>query len=88
MICGRVVLNKQKLLEQSDLDQEMVYEELRRKKVAQDQTMERVKAQLVVGVLLHIGVCRQATESFRAAPIFTEINVSLNPIGGRRELYK
>ncbi|XP_015249861.1 PREDICTED: ellis-van Creveld syndrome protein [Cyprinodon variegatus] len=43
----RVVLNKQKLLEQSDLDQEMVYEELRRKKVAQDQTMERVKAQLV-----------------------------------------
>lgn len=44
----RVELHKRKLLEQCDLEQEMIYEELRQKKVAQDQTMERVKAQLLV----------------------------------------
>ncbi|XP_036007357.1 ellis-van Creveld syndrome protein isoform X1 [Fundulus heteroclitus] len=43
----RVVLNKKKLLEQSDLDQEMTFEELRKKKVALDQTMERIKTRLM-----------------------------------------
>ncbi|XP_044036963.1 ellis-van Creveld syndrome protein [Siniperca chuatsi] len=43
----RVELHKRRVLEQCDLEQEMIYEELRRKKVAQDQTMERIKAQLL-----------------------------------------
>ncbi|XP_059184914.1 evC complex member EVC [Centropristis striata] len=43
----RVELYKRKVLEQCDLDQEMIYEELRRKKIAQDQNMERIKAQLL-----------------------------------------
>ncbi|KAK5600486.1 hypothetical protein CRENBAI_017478 [Crenichthys baileyi] len=43
----RVVVNKKNLLEQSDLEQEMMYENLRKKKVALDQTMERIKTQLM-----------------------------------------
>ncbi|XP_078104190.1 evC complex member EVC [Sander vitreus] len=43
----RVELHKRRVLEQCDLDQETIYEELRRKKVAQDQNMERIKAQLL-----------------------------------------
>ncbi|XP_054473422.1 evC complex member EVC [Anoplopoma fimbria] len=43
----RVELHKGRVLEQSDLDQEMIYEELRQRKVAQDQNMERIKAQLL-----------------------------------------
>ncbi|XP_051271523.1 evC complex member EVC [Dicentrarchus labrax] len=43
----RVELHKRKLLEQCDLEQEAICEELRRKKVAQDQTMKRIKAQLL-----------------------------------------
>ncbi|XP_041837161.1 ellis-van Creveld syndrome protein [Melanotaenia boesemani] len=43
----RVELNKRKLLEQTELDQEMMYEELRQKKTAQDQTMEKAKTQLM-----------------------------------------
>ncbi|KAE8298129.1 Ellis-van Creveld syndrome protein DWF-1 [Larimichthys crocea] len=43
----RVELHKRKVLEQCDQEQEMIYEELRRKKVAQDQTMDRIKAQLM-----------------------------------------
>ncbi|MEQ2261964.1 hypothetical protein XENORESO_018862 [Xenotaenia resolanae] len=43
----RVVVNKKKLLEQSDLEQEMMYENLRKKKVTLDQTMERIKTQLM-----------------------------------------
>jgi len=38
-------------LEQSELDQERMYEELRQKKVAQDQAIERIKTQLMVGIL-------------------------------------
>uniref|UniRef100_UPI0037E842EA evC complex member EVC n=1 Tax=Semicossyphus pulcher TaxID=241346 RepID=UPI0037E842EA len=43
----RVELHKRKVLEQCELEQEMMYEELRRKKVAEDQTVERIKAQLL-----------------------------------------
>ncbi|KAM6947008.1 evC complex member EVC [Lycodopsis pacificus] len=43
----RVELHKGRVLEQCDLDQEVIYEELRQKKVAQDQNMERIKAQLL-----------------------------------------
>ncbi|XP_031132657.1 ellis-van Creveld syndrome protein [Sander lucioperca] len=43
----RVELHKRRVLEQCDLDQETIYEELRRKKIAQDQNMERIKAQLL-----------------------------------------
>ncbi|KAM4588766.1 evC complex member EVC [Odontesthes bonariensis] len=43
----RVELNKRKVLEQSELDQERMYEELRQKKVAQDQAMEMIKTQLM-----------------------------------------
>ncbi|XP_030585488.1 ellis-van Creveld syndrome protein isoform X3 [Archocentrus centrarchus] len=43
----RVELHKRKVLEQYDLDQEMSYEQLRQKKIAQDQTMQRLKKQLV-----------------------------------------
>ncbi|XP_023254314.1 nucleoprotein TPR-like, partial [Seriola lalandi dorsalis] len=42
----RVEVHKRKVLELCDLEQETIYEELRRKKVAQDQTMERIKMQL------------------------------------------
>lgn len=47
----RVELHKRKVLEQSELEQEKRYEDLRQKKVALDQTFERVKAQLLVGIL-------------------------------------
>uniref|UniRef100_A0A1A8JX95 Ellis van Creveld syndrome n=1 Tax=Nothobranchius kuhntae TaxID=321403 RepID=A0A1A8JX95_NOTKU len=43
----RVELNKRKVLEQTHLDQEIIYEELRQTKVALDQTMERIKAELM-----------------------------------------
>uniref|UniRef100_G3NZZ6 EvC ciliary complex subunit 1 n=1 Tax=Gasterosteus aculeatus TaxID=69293 RepID=G3NZZ6_GASAC len=43
----RVEFHKGRVLEQCDLDQEMIYEELRRKKVAQDQNTESTKAQLL-----------------------------------------
>lgn len=46
----RVELHKRKLLEQCDLEQEHIYEELRQKKVAQDQTVQRIKAQLLVSM--------------------------------------
>uniref|UniRef100_A0A3P8S101 EvC ciliary complex subunit 1 n=1 Tax=Amphiprion percula TaxID=161767 RepID=A0A3P8S101_AMPPE len=43
----RVELHKRKVLEQCELDQETIYEELKQKKTAQDQTMETIKGQLV-----------------------------------------
>ncbi|XP_027859383.1 ellis-van Creveld syndrome protein homolog isoform X1 [Xiphophorus couchianus] len=43
----RVELNKKTLLQQSHLDQERIYEELRKKKVELDQSMDRIKAQLM-----------------------------------------
>nr|XP_020448214.1 ellis-van Creveld syndrome protein isoform X2 [Monopterus albus] len=43
----RVELHKRRVLEHCDLEPEIMYEELRRKKVAQDQTMERIKGQLL-----------------------------------------
>ncbi|XP_056886026.1 evC complex member EVC-like isoform X1 [Takifugu flavidus] len=43
----RVENHKRKVLEQCDLEQETIFEELRKKKVAQGQTMERIKAQLL-----------------------------------------
>lgn len=46
----RVELYKRKVLEQCDLEQEMMYEELRQKKVGQNQTMETIKAQLLVSM--------------------------------------
>ncbi|KAM7422182.1 hypothetical protein PAMA_010314 [Pampus argenteus] len=42
----RVELHKRRVLEQCDLEQEMMCEELRRRKVAQDQTIEKIKGQL------------------------------------------
>ncbi|XP_077386908.1 evC complex member EVC [Festucalex cinctus] len=42
----RVELHKRKLLEQCDLEQEMMCEELSRRKVAQDQNLERINRQL------------------------------------------
>lgn len=46
----RVENHKRKVLEQCDLEQETIFEELREKKVAQGQTMERIKAQLLVSL--------------------------------------
>uniref|UniRef100_A0A8C2WPI2 Ellis-van Creveld syndrome protein n=1 Tax=Cyclopterus lumpus TaxID=8103 RepID=A0A8C2WPI2_CYCLU len=43
----RVELHKGRVLERCDLDQEMTYEELRQKKVVQDQNMERIRARLL-----------------------------------------
>ncbi|KAM3621069.1 uncharacterized protein V6R79_005514 [Siganus canaliculatus] len=43
----RVELHKQKVLDQCDLEQEMIFEELRRNKVAQDQKMEMAKLQML-----------------------------------------
>lgn len=45
----RVELNKRKVLEQSDLDQEFLFEVIRQKKVAQEERMEAMKTQLTVG---------------------------------------
>lgn len=39
------------MLEQSDLDQEIMYEELKEKKKAQDHALEKIKTQLKVGML-------------------------------------
>lgn len=47
----RVERHKRKVLEQSELEQERRYEDLRERKVALDQTFERVKAQLLVRIL-------------------------------------
>lgn len=46
----RVELYKRKVLEQCDLEQEVIFEELRQKKVGQNQSMERIKAQLLVSM--------------------------------------
>ncbi|XP_030276263.1 ellis-van Creveld syndrome protein [Sparus aurata] len=43
----RVELHKRKVLEKCEVEQEMIYEELRRKKVVQDRDMEMSKAQLL-----------------------------------------
>ncbi|XP_067360372.1 evC complex member EVC [Channa argus] len=43
----RVEFHKKKVLEQHDLDQEMIYEELRQRKVDQDQIIERIKGELL-----------------------------------------
>ncbi|XP_069567404.1 evC complex member EVC [Brachyistius frenatus] len=43
----RVELHKRKVLERCVLDQEMMYEELRQKKVAENQTMEKINGQLL-----------------------------------------
>lgn len=48
----RVENHKRKVLEQCDLEQEGWFEEMRRKKVAQGETMERIKTQLLVSLLL------------------------------------
>lgn len=48
----RVELHKRKVLEQSELEQETRYEELRQKKVALDQTFERIKTQLLVRIFM------------------------------------
>ena len=47
---ARVENHKRKVLEQCVLEQEMRFEELRRKKVAQSQTMERIQTQLLVSL--------------------------------------
>lgn len=47
----RVELHKRKVLELCDVEQETIYEELKRKKVVQDQTMEKIKMQLQVCML-------------------------------------
>ncbi|XP_020503618.2 evC complex member EVC [Labrus bergylta] len=43
----RVEHQKRKALEQCELEQEKIYEELRLKRIVQDQTMEKIKAQLL-----------------------------------------
>ncbi|XP_029358357.1 ellis-van Creveld syndrome protein [Echeneis naucrates] len=43
----RVELHKRRVLELCDLEQEMIYTELQRKKVVQDQTVEKIKMQLL-----------------------------------------
>ncbi|XP_053172161.1 evC complex member EVC [Scomber japonicus] len=43
----RVELHKRRVLEQCDLEQEMMCEELRQRKVAQDQTIEKIKGRLL-----------------------------------------
>ena len=53
-MCIRVEHHKRRVLELSDQQQEMIYEELRQKKVAQDETMERIKKELVVSLLLQV----------------------------------
>lgn len=50
----RVELHKRKVLEQSELEQERRYEDLRQKKVALDRTLQRVKAQLLVRTLFAV----------------------------------
>lgn len=52
----RVELHKRKALEQSELEQERRYEDLRQKRVALDRTFERVKAELLVRILA-VGPC-------------------------------
>lgn len=47
---ARVENHKRKVLEQCDLEQDIRFEELRKKKVAQGQTMERIKTQLLVSM--------------------------------------
>lgn len=49
-LCVRVELHKRKVLEKCEVEQEMIYEELRRKKVVQDRDMEMSKAQLLVSM--------------------------------------
>lgn len=46
----RVEKHKRKVLEQCDREQDTIFEELREKKVAQGQIMERIKAQLLVSL--------------------------------------
>lgn len=46
----RVENHKRKVLEQFDQEQETIFEGLREKKVAQGQTMERIKAKLLVSL--------------------------------------
>ncbi|CAN9512397.1 unnamed protein product [Ophioblennius macclurei] len=41
----RVELHKRKVLDQCDLDQKMIYEELSRRKAAQDEVMEKIKVE-------------------------------------------
>lgn len=48
----RVENHKRKALEQWDLEQETRFEEMRKKKVAQGETMERIKTQLLVSLFL------------------------------------
>lgn len=48
--CVRVELQKRKVLEQCEMEQGVIYEELRRKKVVQDRDMEMSKAQLLVSM--------------------------------------
>lgn len=47
---ARVENHKRNVLEQCDQEQEIIFEELRKKKVAQGQTMDRIKAQLLVSL--------------------------------------
>lgn len=47
---ARVEKHKRNVLEQCDLEKEIRFEELRKKKVAQGQTMERIKTQLLVSL--------------------------------------
>lgn len=47
---SRVENHKRKVLDHCDVEQKVIFEELRKKKVAQAQTMERIKAQLLVSL--------------------------------------
>lgn len=51
MFSCRVELHKRKVLDQWETEQEMTYEAIRLDKVVQDQTMKRVKGQLLVSML-------------------------------------
>lgn len=50
IIIARVENHKRQLLEQCDLEQDIRFEELRKKKVAQGHTMESIKTQLLVSL--------------------------------------
>lgn len=49
-IIARVENHKRKVLEQCDVEEEIRFEELMKKKVAQGQTVERIRTQLLVSL--------------------------------------
>lgn len=80
----RVELHKRKALEQSELEQERRYEDLRQKKVALDQNFQRVKAQLLVRIF---AASLLQFNSKEPVIVFHSSNLFVFPLGGRRKLH-